>query len=450
MVADWPAFQAETVERLQALIRFDTTNPPGNELALAEYLAKTLENEGIETTLLVPVENRAAVIARLPGNGAKRPVMLMAHMDVVAVERDKWSCDPFEGLIRDGYLYGRGAIDDKGMLAANLMTMLLLKRCVVDEGITLDRDVVFLATSDEETGGEFGIRWVVREHLDLIDVEFALNEGGRTRVIQGGMRYLAIQTAEKIPHMVTITARGPAGHAAIPLAGNSIFRLGRALAKLSDYSEPVTLNVTTRRFFGELSTMWPVDEERVAMAGLVSNDPDASARGAEVLSRIPVFNAVMRNGISATKLSGGVAGNVIPADASAVLNVRTIPGHDIDEIVARLIACIDDPDVEVTLAVRGDEAPESNPDSPMFAAIADAARRIDPAMTVVPYLSTGGTDSAHLRRAGIDSYGILPFPMEQSDEERMHGHDERVPLASLHFGTRLIYESIRAVATGES
>jgi acetylornithine deacetylase/succinyl-diaminopimelate desuccinylase-like protein len=179
LVADWPAFQAETVERLQALIRFDTTNPPGNELALAEYLAKTLENEGIETTLLVPVENRAAVIARLPGNGAKRPVMLMAHMDVVAVERDKWSCDPFEGVIRDGYLYGRGAIDDKGMLAANLMTMLLLKRCVVDEGTRLDRDVVFLATSDEETGGEFGIRWVVREHLDLIDVEFALNEGGR-------------------------------------------------------------------------------------------------------------------------------------------------------------------------------------------------------------------------------------------------------------------------------
>ncbi len=450
MVADWPAFHAETIERLQALIRFDTTNPPGNELALAEYLARTLENEGIETTLLVPVENRAAVIARIPGNGTKRPVMLMAHMDVVGVERDKWSCDPFEGVVRDGYLYGRGAIDDKGMLAANLMTMLVLKRCVVDEGITLDRDVVFLATSDEETGGEVGIKWVVRKHLDLIDVEFALNEGGRTRIIQGGKRYLAIQTAEKIPHMVTITARGPAGHAAIPLAGNSIFRLGRALANLSDYREPVTLNTTTRRFFGELSTMWPVDAERTAMAELVSDDAEASSRGAEVLSRIPVFNAVMRNGISATKLAGGVAGNVIPADASAVLNVRTIPGHSIDQILARLTACIDDQDVDVTLAVRGDEAPESNPDSPMFEAIAAAARKIDPAITVVPYLSTGGTDSAHLRRTGIDSYGILPFPMEQPDEERMHGHDERVPLESLHFGTRLIYESIRGVATGQT
>ena len=446
MEADWGAFQSETVSRLRTLIRFDTTNPPGNELALAQYLAKTLEDEGIETTLLVPVEGRAAVIARIRGNGAKRPVMLMAHMDVVGVEREKWSCDPFEGVIRDGYLYGRGAIDDKGMLAANLMTMLLVKRLLTDNGVALERDVVFLATSDEETGGEFGIKWVVRNHLDLIDVEFALNEGGRTRLIAGGKRYLAIQTAEKIPHLVTITARGPAGHAAIPLEGNAVFRLGRALARLSDYREPVELNVITQRFFGELSRIWPVDEQRQAMADLVSSDAAASARGAEVLSRVPVFNAVMRNGISATKIAGGVAGNVIPADASAVLNIRTIPGHSIEAIVDSLIARIDDPDVEVTIASRGDEAPASDPDSPMFEAIAGAARELDPEMTVVPYLSTGSTDSAQLRRAGIESYGILPFPMEQSDEERMHGHDERVPVDSLHFGVRLIYESIRRIA----
>ena len=450
MQADWPAYRAETIARLQTLIRFDTTNPPGNELALAQYLAKTLEDEGIETSLFVPVEGRAAVIARIRGNGSRRPAMLMAHMDVVGVERDKWSCDPFEGVVRDGYLYGRGAIDDKGMLAANLMAMLLLKRCVVNAGISLERDVVFLATSDEETGGEMGIKWVVKEHRDLIDAEFALNEGGRTRIIAGGKRYLAIQTAEKIPHMVTITARGPAGHAAIPLDDNAIFRLGRALAKLGEYREPVSLNVTTRRFFGELSRMWPVEEQRAAMADLVSADAAASARGAHVLSAVPVFNAVMRNGISATRITGGVAGNVIPAEASAVLNVRTIPGHSIDEIVGRLVECVADPLVDVTLAVRGEEAPASNPDSAMFEAIAAAAKDLDPDITVVPYLSTGGTDSAHLRRNGIDSYGILPFPMEQPDEERMHGHDERVPIESLHFGTRLIYESIRRVATASA
>ncbi len=446
MEADRAAVEAETIERLQALIRFDTTNPPGNEGELAAYLARALEDEGIDTQLLVPVVNRAAVVARIKGNGRKRPVMLMAHMDVVGVERDKWSCDPFGGVIRDGYLYGRGAIDDKGMLAANLMAMLLMKRNVVDAGVELDRDVIFLATSDEETGGTHGIKWMVAEHRDLIEADFAINEGGRTRIIEGGKRYLAIQTAEKISHMVTVTARGPAGHSAIPLVDNAIFRLGRALARLGEYREPVTLTVTTTRFFSELSKMWPAEKERQAMEALVSGDVAESARGAEVLSGIPVFNAVLRNGISATQLSGGVAGNVIPAEVSAVLNVRTIPGHDIGDIARRLEECAAEPGVSIAVTVRGAEAPESNPDSPMFDAIAASAREIDPSITVVPYLSTGGTDSSHLRRAGISSYGILPFPMQQPDEERMHGHDERVPVESLHFGTRLIFESIRRVS----
>ena len=372
--------------------------------------------------------------------------MLLAHMDVVGVETDKWSCDPFGGIIRDGYLYGRGAIDDKGMLAANLMTMLTLKREVVDRGVTLARDVVFLATADEETGGACGMRWLVENHRDLLDVEFAINEGGRTRIIEGGKRYLAIQTAEKISHMVTVTARGPAGHSAIPLDGNAIFHLGSALARIGEYREPVTLTETTRRFFGLLSRMWPVGEEARAMADLVSSDAGASERGAKILSGIPVFNAVMRNGISATKITGGVTGNVIPAEASAVLNVRTIPGNSIDDVMNRLRACVPDPSISFAVAAHSDEAPASDPDSAMFNAIAGAAQELDPDMTVVPYLSTGGTDSAHLRRIGVNSYGILPFPMEQPDEERMHGHDERVPVASLHFGTRLIFESIRRVA----
>jgi acetylornithine deacetylase/succinyl-diaminopimelate desuccinylase-like protein len=444
---DWSAVETETIAQLQAMIGFDTTNPPGNELPLAQHIAGALELAGIETRLLMPMPQRAAVFARLKGNGSKRGVMLLAHMDVVGVERDKWSCDPFSGVVRDGYLYGRGAIDDKGMLAANLMAMLTLKREIVDRGITLARDVVFLATADEETGGACGMRWLVDNHRDLLDVEFAINEGGRTRIIEGGRRYLAIQTAEKISHMVTVTARGPAGHAAIPLEDNAIFRLGRALARLGDYREPVTLTETTRRFFELLSRMWPSNEEARAMADLVSRDSAISERGAEILSRIPVFNAVMRNGISATKIAGGVAGNVIPAEASAVLNVRTIPGNSIDDVMDRLRACVPDPGISFAVAAHSDEAPASDPDSAMFNAIADAAIELDPGMTAVPYLSTGGTDSAHLRRIGINSYGILPFPMEQPDEERMHGHDERVPIASLHFGARLIFESIRRVSS---
>jgi acetylornithine deacetylase/succinyl-diaminopimelate desuccinylase-like protein len=447
LAADWSAVEAETIERLQALIRFETVNPPGNELPLAQYLVKTLEGEGVETKLLIPAPNRAAVIARLHGNGNARPVMMMAHMDVVAVEREKWSFDPFGGEVRDGYLYGRGAIDDKGMLAANLMAILLLKRNVVGQGAPLERDVIFLATSDEETGGPDGIRWVVKEHRNLIDAEFALNEGGRTRIIEGGKRYLAIQTAEKISHLVNVTARGPAGHAAIPLAGNAILRLGRALARLSDYHEPVTLTETTRRFFGELSKMWPNETERLAMAALVSDDTSQSSKGAETLSKTPVLNALMRNGISATKMAGGVGANVIPAEATAVLNVRTIPGHSIENVVANLTKRIDDPEVTVSIGHHGEEAPESNLSSPMFAALSAAAIELDPELTVAPYLSTGATDSAYLRRIGIDCYGILPFPMAQPDEERMHGHDERIPVASLHFGVRLIYEAVRRVST---
>jgi acetylornithine deacetylase/succinyl-diaminopimelate desuccinylase-like protein len=444
--ADRLSIESEAVALLQALIRFDTTNPPGNELLLAEFLRAVFEKDGISTTLLLPTPSRAALIARLKGNGKKRPVMLLAHMDVVGVEAEKWSCDPFGGIIRDGYLYGRGAIDDKGMLAANAMALIQVKRSIIDNGGELDRDIVFVATSDEEAGGADGMKWLVENHPEHLDAEFAINEGGRTRIIEGGKIYLAIQTAEKISHKVVVTARGPAGHAAIPLAGNAVFQLGAALVKLAAYREPVTLNSTTSRFFGELAMIWPARDVAEAMTNVVSSDPATSEAGAMVLSRIPVFNAVMRNGISPVGLGGGVAGNVIPAEVTATLNVRTIPGHNIKDVVDRIREAIGSETVSVEIASHGEEAPGSNPDSAMFQAISASARAIDPEISVVPYLSTGGTDSAHLRRLGIDAYGILPFPMEQSDEERMHGHDERVPVQSLHFGTRLIFESLRRVA----
>jgi acetylornithine deacetylase/succinyl-diaminopimelate desuccinylase-like protein len=446
LTPDWESARAETVSRLQAIIRFDTTNPPGNELPLALYLESVLREEGIETTLLKPEENRAVLVGRLRGNGSKRPVILLAHMDVVGVERTRWSVDPFAGEIKDGYLYGRGAIDDKGMLAANLMTMLLLKRGLSQGGATLSRDVVFLATSDEEAGGERGMGWLVKEHPEVLDAEFALNEGGRTRIIDGGQRYLAVQSAEKVSHVVTVTAHGSAGHAAIPLPDNAIFRLSRALETLSRYAEPVMLTDITRRFFARLVEVWPTEIEKTAMIDLVSTDPKRAEAGAKVLSKVPVFNAVLRNGISPTVLEGGQQFNVIPASAGAVLNVRTLPGHSIDKVVNRLRAIVTEPGVTIEVTHRGEEAPASNPDSEMFTAIAAAAHELDPKIAVVPYLSTGVTDSARLRRLGVKAYGVLPFPMLQSDEERMHGSDERVPLESLHFGTQLIYGAISRIA----
>jgi acetylornithine deacetylase/succinyl-diaminopimelate desuccinylase-like protein len=442
---DWQSAVGETISRLQAIIRFDTTNPPGNELPLALYLESVLRGEGIDTTLFKPEENRAVLIGRIRGNGSKRPVILLAHMDVVGVEREHWSVDPFSGEIRDGYLYGRGAIDDKGMLAANLMTMLLLKRALT-EGEGLSRDVVFVATPDEEAGGEWGMGWLVKHHPEVLDAEFALNEGGRTRIIERGRRYLAIQSAEKVSHVVTVTAHGSAGHAAIPLPDNAIFRLGRALESLSLYAEPVMLTDITRKFFAQLAEIWPNQVEKQAMIDLVSSDLKRAEAGAKVLSTIPVFNAVLRNGISPTVLEGGKQFNVIPASAGATLNVRTLPGHSIDKVVNRLRAIVSEPDVTIEITQRGEEAPPSDPGSEMFAAIADAAHELDPTMAVVPYLSTGVTDSARLRLLGVKAYGVLPFPMLQADEERMHGHDERVPLESLHFGTRLVYGAIARIA----
>jgi len=442
---DWEAASRETLDHLQRMIRINSVNPPGNEIGVARYLDSTLTAAGIDTHLFEPAPGRAAFVARLRGDGSARPVIIMGHMDVVGVERANWSVDPFAAEIRNGYLYGRGAIDDKGMLAANLETMLLLKRHVLDVGGKLSRDVIFVANSDEEAGGDFGMGWLVANHRELIDAEFALNEGGRTRIVRGKPLYVAVQNTEKVPHAVTVTARGPGGHASVPLRGNAILRLGRALAAIGSHREPTYVNPTTRAFFGQLATVWPEPAERRAMADVASRDSARVARGARVLAATPVFDAVLRNGISATIVNGGIRSNVIPTEATATLNIRTLPGQSIDAVVARLRRVVNDSLVRLTVTDRGEDAPPSDFSSPMFRAIAESAKELAPEMVTVPYLSTGATDSARLRQLGIQAFGVLPFPMNQDDEDRMHGNDERIPLRSLDFGTRLIYGAVLRV-----
>jgi acetylornithine deacetylase/succinyl-diaminopimelate desuccinylase-like protein len=446
MEPDWRRARDETVRHLRELIRFNTVNPPGNELRLARYLDRALSDEGIATQLFEPSPGRAALIGRLRGNGTRRPVLLMAHMDVVGVEREHWSVDPFAGDVRDGFVYGRGAIDDKGMLAANLMTMLLLQRSLRASARALERDVIFAATSDEEAAGEWGMGWLIANHPESIRAEFALNEGGRTRVVQGKPLYLAVQSAEKVAHVVRVKAHGPGGHASIPLEGNAVARLGRALDAVTRHPLPVRLLATTREFFRELSRVWPVNEERNAMADVASQEADRVQKGALVLRAIPALDATLRTTVAPTMLHGGVAPNVIPTEVSATLNVRTLPGDSIDDVVQRLISVIADPLVDVAVAERGEESPSCEFTTPMFAAIADCARALNPKLAVVPYLGTGATDSARMRRWGVQAYGVLPFPLEQSDEDRMHGNDERIPIESLEFGTRLIYGAVARIA----
>jgi acetylornithine deacetylase/succinyl-diaminopimelate desuccinylase-like protein len=448
MQPDWDLARDETIRHLQALIRFNTVNPPGNELPLAQYLQRVLDADEIETQLFEPAPTRAAVVARLRGDGTQRPVLLMAHMDVVDVERKQWSVDPFAATLRDGFLYGRGAIDDKGMLAANLMTMLLLARGARQEQSVFKRDIIFVATSDEEAAGTWGMGWLIQNHPDTIRAEFALNEGGRTRIVHGKPLYLAVQNSEKVAHVVRVIARGPGGHASVPLEGNAVARLGRALTAIHALRLPVTLLPTTRAFFRELSAVWPVDAERAAMADVASRERRRVQRGARALKHIPLLDATLRTTVSPTMAQAGVAANVIPTEATATLNVRTLPGRSIDEVIKLLGRAIGDPLVDTVLVERGEESPTSDFTSPMFAAIADAAHALDPDLAVVPYLGTGATDSARIRRWGVQAYGVLPFPMQQADEERMHGNDERIPLASLEFGTKLIYGAIARIALG--
>ena len=442
-VARWTAAAAETLEHLRRCIRINTVNPPGNELELARLLAEILDREGIQRTLLEPAPGRAALVARIPGDGTREPLMLLAHMDVVGVEPAEWSCDPFEGAVREGYVYGRGAIDDKGMLAVNLETMLLLKRHVVDTGGVLTRDVVFVATSDEEAGGVWGIDWLVANHPELVRAEYALNEGGRIRIVKGRRLYAAVQCAEKVTNVLSVRATGTAGHAAVPRRDNALVRLGRALGAIGTHREPLRVLPTTRRFFAELSAIWPDAGFRRAMADVSSGKADRVKRGAAVLASEPVFDAVLRNGVSPTMIEGGVRANVIPAEASATLNVRTLPGQPIDGVVSRLRRAIADRHVTVSVTSRGTDAPPSDFRSPMFAAVARSLTAVDPGLTVVPYLSTGATDSARLRQLGIKAYGLLPFPLAEEDELRMHAADERVPVAALEYAIRVVYGIVR-------
>ena len=443
----WRSLGSETADHLRRLIQFDTSNPPGNEKPVARYLDDTLSAAGIETQLFEPLPNRGSLVARLRGNGSAAPILVTAHMDVVGVERDAWTHDPFGGDTHDGYLYGRGAIDDKGMLAVLLVAMLRIQRQVIVSGGVLRRDIIFAATPDEEMAGDAGLAWLIAHHPELIRAEFALNEGGRIRVVGGRPLYAAVQTTEKVPHVVEVRVHGTGGHASVPLADNAVVRLARAVARIGAHQEDVHLVPTSREFFGQLGVIWPEPDIARAMLDAASDEAEVARSGCEVLSRTPTFDAILRTGISPTILAAGSRHNVIPSEAVATVSVRTLPGDSITGVLDRLRQAVDDAGVELALVSSGTDAPVSAHDSPMFAAIRESVSAIDPAIITVPYLSTGATESALLRQWGVATYGLLPFPLDANDEGRMHGNDERVPLAALEFGSRLVLDILMRMAT---
>jgi acetylornithine deacetylase/succinyl-diaminopimelate desuccinylase-like protein len=443
---DFDRLADEATRWLADLIRIDTTNPPGNELAAAEYIARVLEKEGIAAEVIPSAPGRGILIARLRAGAVPDPsraLLLLAHTDVVGVDRSKWAVDPFGGVIQNGQLFGRGALDMKGPLVAHLAAFIALKRAAV----RLDRDVIFLAEADEESGGDAGIEFAVRHHWDKIAAGFALNEGGQTIVQDGKVLYVGVQASEKIPVNVHVIARGTAGHASIPRKDNAVAHLAAAVARIAAYEPPVQLQTVTRTYFERLA---PLVDNEIGKWMRALEQPGRTDLAARRLAEFnPAWGAMLRNTISPTMLSGGVRVNVIPSEARATLNIRLLPGELLAPLLAELEKVVNDPAIrfEPEPASR-QQAPPSAIDSELMAAIESVTRNMFPGAPVLPMMSTWATDSVALRIRNVQAYGFIPFPLTQEELASMHSDNERIPLAALRKGIefeyRVVEEFVRA------
>src|SRR5262245_32404659 len=339
---DWEREKAEILTHYRALIQIDTSSPPGNETRVMEYLKKVFDEAGVPTKTFALDPNRANLVARLKGNGTKKPVLLMAHTDVVPVQREKWPLDPFGAVLKDGYVWGRGSRDDKPILAANLVVMLLLKR----GGVTLDRDVIFLAESGEEADpAGVGIAYMVKEHFDEIDAEFALTEGGSAIIENDQVRFVNIQTSEKVPRRARLVANGISGHASVPRIDNPLVHLSTAISKLGAWETPMRLNETTRTYFEKLASI-SAPEKASRYKGLLDSKvaPGLQRYFAE---NEPTRYSMLRTSVVPTILKAGVGANVIPSEAEATLDIRALPDENMEEFFGTLKRFIEDTTVKI-------------------------------------------------------------------------------------------------------
>jgi len=438
------ALSQEALRWLTDLIKINTSNPPGAEEAAAKYIAGILQREGISSEIVPLTPGRSALIARLRNSAIADPsraLLLVAHMDVVGVDRSRWTVDPFAGVLKDGFLYGRGAVDDKGMLAANLAAFVSLKRA----NARLNRDVIFLATCDEEAFGDASIKVLIAKNWDKFAAGFAINEGGV--VVEKGSKvlYTAVQASEKVTYNVDVVARGTSGHASIPLKDNPVSHLAAAIDKISGYSAPVHLTAVTRRYFEGIA---PLVDDEVGKWVRSLDTADRGEHAARVISDAnPAWNAMLRDTISPTMLSAGVRANVIPAEARATLNVRLLPGDTIDTLLGQLNKLINDPQVKLEVQQNaGLAAPTSSLENDFYNSIVKSAAQEFGGAPVLPYQSTWGTDSAQLRLHNVQAYGLVPFPLTEEDLKRMHGNDERIPVASFSKGVDLMVRIVNDFA----
>ena len=431
---DYDKLQDETAQRLSEYLRINTSNPPGNELATARWLKDVLAKEGIEGQILDTAElgpGRANFYARLKGNGAGKAIALVHHMDVVPVTRESWSVDPFAGLIKDGYIWGRGALDMKGHGIIQLMTLIAIKR----SGVPLNRDLVYIANADEESGGS-GSQAIVARHPELIrDVEYLLTESGGSRVESGKVRWYGMNVGEKQVYWQKLVVKGRASHGSRPTPYNPVPRLARILNRIAAWETPTRVTPATNRYFKAQAQAETGRHRRWLQdaAGALR-----TREGRAWLLSDPERNALLRNTISPTVLAGSNKTNTIPGEASAELDIRLLPDQDTVAFRRELLRVI--ADTGVTLTPIGHMAPPfSAPlDTEMARAIERTAARLVPGAPFATTISTGATDRPYYAGAGLVCYGVDPFLVEREDAQRgVHGNDERVSVENLGFGLRL-------------
>lgn len=443
---DWQALNERSLQTLVDLIKLDTSQPAGNEHLAADYIAKRLDSSGIPYKTFEPAPGRTSIVARLKGNGSKQPILLLGHTDVVTVERENWTFDPFSGTVSEGKIFGRGASDDKGIVAGSLEVMIALK----EYGVPLDRDVIYLGVADEEAGGTLGITYLIEHHLEDIKAEFAINEGGRGTMNPKTDEYLnfAIGTAEKTPRRARLIVDGKAGHGSVPTRDNAIGVMARAVARLFESPLPMELNETTRTFFTRLAATSPDAEAEVYRQIL---EPNPSMEVQEELRDIdPYFFSIIRTSISPTIFNGGYQRNVIPSRAEATLDIRALPGTDPEVMWADIAKIIDDDAVKILpMPVT---RPAHNPaplNTPLFNAFERVIQQEHPGAVVLPSMLTGATDSAQLRAAGIPAYGFGPGTY-LGENSGIHGNDEFLRVKGYEDYIRLLWLIVNDVAASKS
>jgi acetylornithine deacetylase/succinyl-diaminopimelate desuccinylase-like protein len=442
--AQQPSIEAETLQHFQALMRLDTSSPPGNETRAVEYLKQVLEKEGVPHQVFAKDPSRANIVARIKGNGKKRPILVMGHTDVVTVDPAKWTHPPF-GAVRDGgYVYGRGAVDDKDNLVAGLMLMLTLKR----NNVALDRDVIFLAESGEEGAPEFGAQFMIDNHLDAINAEYCLAEGGGVVRRGGQVVQSNIGTTEKEPRFVEIVARGPAGHGSVPSRGNAVTRLSNAVGKIAQWTPPLRINETTGAYFKRLATMVPAERAKM-YRDVLNPDPKVSKAAADwMLDNEPNHWSMLHTSLVPTIVDGGFRYNVIPSEAKATIDVRLHPDEDQAGFLDQVRKVVNDPNVEVRWGrERYRPAGGSRIDTEAYAVL-EAQTKKHYNTIVLPTMGTGATDMAQIRSKGIQCYGIGPA-IDTEDGPKgfgAHSDQERILETELHRFVRFQYDVVLELA----